>query len=310
LALEIKQTIIDSSGLALGGPVWEICRSEFALFGLGFSLDCATSKEPMLLNTGQNIYLVVLWITLSITCLVMLNTFWEPSRRSVHNDVIGWQIGILGTVYAVMIGFMLYAVWNNFQTAETNANNEANDIVNLYRAADGLPQGDRDQIQKFVRDYTNAVITQEWQQMNREQPGHQYERFAGQQYVMYLWISTAHSSANTPAQQASLRQVMIELSSMTERRRVRLLESRTKMPNILWGVLVMGGMITIASSCLIGSENVALHFVLIVALSLLISLALVAIGDIDRPFQGSVHVSSYAFQQAQEAILRPYGALK
>ena len=54
----------------------------------------------------------------------------------------------------------------------------------------------------------------------------------------------------------------------------------------------MGGMITIASSCLIGSENVPLHFVLIISLSLLVSLALVAIGDIDRPFQGSVHVDS------------------
>ena len=264
----------------------------------------------MLLNTGQNIYIVVLWITLSITCLVLLNTFWEPSRRSVHNDVIGWQIGILGTIYAVMIGFMLYAVWNNFQTAETNANNEANDIVNLYRAADGLPQADRDQIQQFAQSYTNAVITQEWSQMDRQQPGPEGERFAGQQYIMDLWVSTAHSSANTAAQQASLRQVMVELSSMTERRRIRLLESRTAMPNILWGVLVMGGMITIASSCLIGSENVALHFALIIALSLLVSLALVAIGDIDRPFQGSVHVSSYAFQRAQEAILRPYGALE
>ena len=101
---------------------------------------------------------------------------------------------------------------------------------------------------------------------------------------------------------------MVELSSMTEHRRIRLLESRTEMPNILWGVLVMGGMITIASSCLIGSENVALHFVLIIALSLLVSLALVAIGDIDRPFQGSVHVSSYAFQRAQESILKPYGS--
>ena len=217
----------------------------------------------MLLNTGQNIYLVVLWIVLSITCLVMLNTFWEPSRRSVHNDVIGWQIGILGTIYAVMIGFMLYAVWNNFQTAETNANNEANDIVNLYRAADGLPQADRDQIQLAARNYTNVVITQEWSQMDRQRPGPEGERFAGQQYVMDLWVSTAHSSANTPAQQASLSQVMVELSSMTEHRRIRLLESRTEMPNILWGVLVMGGMITIASSCLIGSENVALHFVLI-----------------------------------------------
>jgi hypothetical protein len=33
--------------------------------------------------------------------------------------------------------------------------------------------------------------------------------------------------------------------------------------------------------------------------SLLVSLSLVAIADINRPFQGSVCVDSYAFQRAQ-----------
>ena len=259
----------------------------------------------MLLNAGQNIYLVVLWITLSITCLVLLNTFWEPSRRSVHNDVIGWQIGILGTIYAVMVGFMLYAVWNNFQTAETNANNEANNLVNLYRAADGLQEPQRDVLQQSARAYATQVITEEWQTMHNDVSGKGLEKFSGQQYVMKLWATTTQTPTTDLQQQANLRQVMIELSSMTEHRRIRLLESRTKMPDILWGVLVMGGMITIASSCLIGSENVALHFVLIISLSLLISLALVAIGDIDRPFQGSVHVTPTAFQQAEDTMMRP-----
>lgn len=259
----------------------------------------------MLLNTGQNIYLVLLWITLSITCLVMLNTFWEPSRRSVHNDVIGWQIAILGTVYAVMIGFMLYAVWNNFQTAETNANNEANDLVNLYRAADGLQEPQRDLIQQSARTYATQVIAQEWPTMDQDESGKGEEKYAGQRYVMKLWTTVTQTPTAGLAQQASLRQVMIELSSMTEHRRVRLLESRSKMPDILWGVLVMGGIITIGSSCLIGSENVPLHFVLIISLSLLISLALVAIGDIDRPFQGSVHVTPRAYQQAEDTMMMP-----
>ena len=77
------------------------------------------------------------------------------------------------------------------------------------------------------------------------------------------------------------------------------------MPTILWAVMVIGGMITIGSCCLIGSENFPLHFALIFATSLLISLALIAIGDIDRPFQGSVHVSPYAFVRAQETMLSP-----
>jgi hypothetical protein len=38
------------------------------------------------------------------------------------------------------------------------------------------------------------------------------------------------------------------------------------------------------------------------AFSLLISLVLVAIADIDRPFQGAVHVSSYAFEQARQSM--------
>ena len=259
----------------------------------------------MLLNVGQNVYIIVLWITLSITCLVMLNTFWEPSRRSVQNDVIGWQIAILGTIYAVMIGFMLYAVWNNFQTAETNANNEANNLVNLYRAADGLQEPQRDLIQQTARAYATQVIAQEWPTMRHDQSGKGVERYAGQRYVMKLWSTITQTPTANLEQQATLRQVMIELSSMTEHRRIRLLESRTKMPDILWGVLVMGGIVTIASSCLIGSENVPLHFVLIIALSLLISLALVAIGDIDRPFQGSVHVAPTAFQQAEDTMMSP-----
>jgi uncharacterized membrane protein len=286
------------------------CDGAIAVFAIGFPLSFGTLEESSLLDTGQNIYLIVLWVVLSITCLVLLNTLWEPTHRSVHNDVIGWQIAILGTIYAVMIGFMLYAVWTNFQTAETNANNEANNLVNLFRAADGLPQPQRDLIQQSARNYAYEVITQEWPEMHRAQSGSTSEPYGGQEYVMKLWMTTTQTSTDTLAQQASLRQVMIELSSMTEHRRVRLLESRTEMPTILWTVLVVGGMITIASSCLIGSENVVLHFVLIVALSLLVSLALVAIGDIDRPFQGSVNVSSYAFQQAQETMIRPYTASK
>ena len=246
----------------------------------------------MLLDTGENIYLIVLWIVLSITCLVLLNTFWEPSRRSVHNDIIGWQIAILGTIYAVMIGFMMYAVWTNFQNAETNASNEANDALNLYFAADGLPQPQRGQIQQAVRDYTNVVITQEWPAMHSAE-----DKFSGAPYIVRLWNITTQTSVQGLSQPVSLDHSMTELSSLTERRRVRILESRTKMPTILWTVLVLGGMITIGSACLIGSRNVALHFILIIALSLLISMALVAIGDIDRPYQGAVHVTPESFQR-------------
>lgn len=253
-----------------------------------------------MLDTAQNIFLIVMWVVLSITFLVLLNRLWPPARRRAHNDVIGWQIAAIGTIYAVMIGFMLFVVWVNFQTAETNANNEANALVNLFRTADGLPAAQRDAIHIAAANYGNAVLNQEWPTMSRGETAHHAQIF-----IMELWSITTSTPAQNFSQEVSLHQAMSELSDLTQHRRVRILESRSQMPTILWAVLVIGGMLTIAACCLIGSENTALHYTLIVALSLLISLALVAIADIDRPFQGTVHVSSYAFVRAQQTMLHP-----
>ena len=52
-----------------------------------------------------------------------------------------------------------------------------------------------------------------------------------------------------------------------------------------------------------GSANVALHAIQVTFFSLLVALVLLAIADINRPFQGSVHVNNYAFQRAQENMI-------
>ena len=253
-----------------------------------------------MLNTSQNVFLIVVWVVLSITYLVLLNRFWAPGRRRVHNDVIGWQISILGTVYAVMVGFMLYAVWANYQTAETNANGEANALVNLFRCADGLPAAQRDTLDIAAVNYANAVITKEWLAMSHEEVPQ-----AARPFITQMWAVLTQTPAQNYSQQVSLHQGMAELSSLTEHRRVRILQSETSMPTILWAVLVIGGVITIGASGLIGTENLALHFTLMIAISLLISLALIAIADIDRSFQGGVHINPTAFVRAQEIMLSP-----
>ncbi len=258
-----------------------------------------------MLNTAQNFYLVVVWVTLSATFLVLLNRIWPAPQRRVHNDVIGWQVSILGMIYAVMIGFMLLAVWANFQTADTNVDNEANALANLYESANGLPTAQRDGIQRLARQYASQVITREWPEMQSLQLAN-----AGLGTMQEMWNVLSHTPIQSSLQEVSLNQAMLQLSSLGEHRRVRRLEARTEMPTILWAVLVLGGVITIAATCLIGSENIGLHFALILALSMLISLALIAIGDIDKPFQGSVHVDSTAFVRAQSTMQSPEAVQK
>jgi Protein of unknown function (DUF4239) len=257
-------------------------------------------QETPVLDVSQNIYLIVVWVLLSLTYLILLNILWAPSKRRVHNDVIGWQISILGTIYAVTVGFMLYAVWANFQAAENNVNAEANALVNLFRSAQGLPAPQRSAIQIAAVNYGNAVVAEEWSEMDRDQTP-----IAGKPFVRQMWSVLSQTPAQSYLEQASLQRSMSELSELARHRRVRILDSESGMPALLWAVLVVGGIITIASCGLIGTENIKLHFVLIVAISLLISLALVAVADIDRAFQGGVHVNPTAFVRADATMLNP-----
>jgi succinate-acetate transporter protein len=93
---------------------------------------------------------------------------------------------------------------------------------------------------------------------------------------------------------------MTELSAMTTCRRTRLLENQLSLPTVLWFVLVVGGVLTIVSSCMFGSQNRFLHGVQVLFFSLMIALALLAIADINKPFRGSVHVGNDAFVRALE----------
>jgi len=84
-----------------------------------------------------------------------------------------------------------------------------------------------------------------------------------------------------------------------------LLQSSSRLPTVLWCVLIVGGTVTAASACMFGSVNRTLHVLQVFAFSLLISLALVAIAEIHRPFQGAVRVSTYAFERAQQNMRMP-----
>ena len=53
-----------------------------------------------------------------------------------------------------------------------------------------------------------------------------------------------------------------------------------------------------AAACFFGVPNFRFHLLQIVVLSFLISLVLVAIADIDRPYQGDVKVSPEGFEFA------------
>src|SRR5271170_6728462 len=105
----------------------------------------------------------------SAVIVAVLNRIWPISRRKLVNDVTGWQLGILGTTYGVILGFMLYTVWTDFRAADVDTNLEASSLLNVYRLAAELPSAERDTMQALALKYADVTVNQEWPAMQRQE---------------------------------------------------------------------------------------------------------------------------------------------
>ncbi|HKD01777.1 MAG TPA: hypothetical protein VKB77_05095 [Terriglobales bacterium] len=108
---------------------------------------------------------IVACIAGGVLLLHLLQWVWRPSSRRGHNDVTATNVGVIGTTYAVLIAFMLSNVWTSFRAAESNAEQESNSLVNVFRIAKTLPQPERGHIQQLARDYATEVVDREWRAM-------------------------------------------------------------------------------------------------------------------------------------------------
>ena len=247
-----------------------------------------------MLNFPENIIIFIVTMAGSMFFMAVLNRIWPRERRTVHNDLIGWQLGILGTTYAVILGFMLYTVWTNFGEANVNTDLEANSLRNVYNIAQGLPDPQRIILQQQARAYADAVIAYDWPEMHHGQLPEETHLLDHD-----MWKTLTSIKAASPSELVAQDHAMTELSSLTEHRRTRLIQSVYRLPTILWAVLLVGGVVTILSASLFGAANRTLHAAQVFFFTLLITLVLLAVADVNLPFRGWVHVSDFAFKHAR-----------
>jgi hypothetical protein len=250
--------------------------------------------QSAMLDTTQDVFIVIVGLACALSFMAAVNYYWPAEKRRAHNDLIGWQLSVLGTTYAVIVGFMLYTVWINYGAADLNADAEANSLVNVYRLSDGLPSDQGLRLKALARAYGDAVVDHEWGEMAANTMPTDTREIARQ-----MWLALMATKGASPAEITAEDHALYELSALAGYRRIRLVQSASRLPVVLWFVLLIGGAVTIASTCMFGASNGALHVIQVSAFALLISLVLVAIADINRPYQGSVHVSDLAFRRAQ-----------
>src|SRR5215217_3388573 len=151
-----------------------------------------------------------------------------------HNEAAGFIYATYGVVYAVLVAFVVIAVWETFAKAEEIVSEEASSLVSLYRDTTAFPEGERLALQESLRAYVQSGVDDEWPTMQRGRPSPKTERA-----LAAIWLHYREVDLQSSMEVAIVAESFKQLNDVSEERTHRLVASRETLPAVFWPVLAI-----------------------------------------------------------------------
>ncbi|HRI45229.1 MAG TPA: DUF4239 domain-containing protein [Fimbriimonadaceae bacterium] len=214
-----------------------------------------------------------------------------------NNEIAGFKFGVVGVLYAVILGLAVVAVWDDYKTAQATSAMEANDVADIYRDSASLDRKIRDPIHHELRRYAKAVIEEEWPTLHEGLASVNAEKSLDHLFPIVLGIDPIGAREQNVADELVRR-----LNSLADHRRGRILDAQSRMPSLVWAALIAGGAITISFTFFFGNRNARAHSLMTALLSGFITLLLYVIHDVDSPYSGDARLEPDAMKAVQTRI--------
>src|SRR5215212_7764652 len=88
-------------------------------------------------------------MALAVGGLILVQRLVPIGVRRQHNDVAGFIYAVLGVTYAVLLGLMVVAVWEEWNAAARTADDEASSLAEIFWIADRMPDSEGNEIQEL-----------------------------------------------------------------------------------------------------------------------------------------------------------------
>lgn len=222
-------------------------------------------------------------------------------------DGMGNYLQTVGGIYAVLLAFVVYVVWGQFDAARAHVDRESAALVDLHRTASGLPKGTRDRIQAGLRGYVDAVLNREWDAMVKRD-----EKTIASvgELLDDVWLAIHSCQPANECQVTIYGEVLSRFNDLTDVRTSRLTSSRQRIPMSMKVLLFIGALTVIGSTWMMIFDPIWIHAVVVSALSGAVAHILYLIVDLDDPFAGRWTMAKDPFVRAKDAFERNAHALE
>lgn len=215
--------------------------------------------------------------------------------REGHNDVLVPIFLNAGVLFAVVLGFMVIAVWESYDAAKTTVAMEAATLVTLYRTTYGMPQETGDKLRAMARDYAKAVIEDEWRTQAATGEGSSAARRAMGRMFHAFGDGTISSEVKS-TYPLICQAFMTAITDVTAARNKRNIQANESLPWAMWMAAIGGAFIVIGMGCLIHMEAQGPHVLMAAAMAALIGMLLFTCQIMSHPFRGPLAISAESFE--------------
>jgi hypothetical protein len=206
-----------------------------------------------------------------------------------ENHSIGYVGATIGVIYAVLAGFIILYVMDNFQKASDITRAEAVSAAKIYRNSVRLPLQEQYKIQMAVKQYVNTVINTEWPLFTRGKLS-----VAGEEILDKLTVDLSKYIPINEQDLLALRAIYTEIDDLYKDRDQRIALSNAALPAELWILLVISTILTLFVKSLTGMKF-SLHIMLQIVVTLMLTAILFLIIVLDRPYRGHFSIDTQPF---------------
>jgi hypothetical protein len=192
------------------------------------------------------------------------------------------MVEVTGTLFTVVLAFVILSAFNTYDGARSGAESEANAVLEMARTAALFPAVQRDRLRSDFVCYGRAVVDEEWPAM----------RHGGSSPLVDYWIGRYRAEftrlqVHSLREQAGFQNLLNLAGTRTDGRQQRLGDATPTVPTPLWLALIFGGCLSVALQLGMANprERLRVLGLMVAGFAALVATGLLVVYFLDHPYQ-------------------------
>ena len=251
----------------------------------------------------QVIIIVGATVAAAFAAALATRALFDLQQLAADNGLTTAVYEVLGTIYAILLAFVVSGIWQSFGAAVAAVHTEADALLGLAHNVDAFSSEQSRKVRQGVVAYAKRVIA-EWQALGSIAGGKVSPHDFSFEEMEALICAVQSLEPANPRETAVFEQALAMLTNWLDARRKRLQSASGGIAAAIWPLLLAGALILFAFHGLFVARSAAVWTGLLLGLSVVVGLAFYLIFSLDSPFTGRLSVHVGPFQWLVDSYLR------